>query len=34
MSFTVNDEASATRLNDLATDGIITDRVDLFFPGT
>jgi glycerophosphoryl diester phosphodiesterase len=33
MSFTVNDEASATRLNDLATDGIITDRVDLFFPG-
>ncbi len=34
LSYTVNDEASATRLNDLATDGIITDRVDLFFPGT
>ncbi|MDB5885116.1 MAG: glycerophosphodiester phosphodiesterase [Polaromonas sp.] len=32
LSYTVNDEASARRLIDLGTDGIITDRVDLFSP--
>lgn len=32
LSYTVNDEASAQRLIDLGTDGIITDRVDLFDP--
>jgi glycerophosphoryl diester phosphodiesterase len=28
----VNDEWAAQRLNDLGTDGIITDRVDMFSP--
>ena len=32
LSYTVNDEWSAKRLIDLGTDGIITDRVDLFPP--
>ena len=32
LSFTVNDEASAQRLIDLGTDGLITDRVDFFHP--
>ena len=32
LSYTVNDEPSAQRLTDLHTDGIITDRVDLFSP--
>jgi glycerophosphoryl diester phosphodiesterase len=32
LSYTVNDEPSAQRLIDLHTDGIITDRVDLFSP--
>jgi glycerophosphoryl diester phosphodiesterase len=32
LSYTVNDEATAQRLLDLETDGIITDRVDLFPP--
>ena len=32
LSFTVNGEADAQRLLDLGTDGIITDRVDLFSP--
>lgn len=32
MSYTVNDEASVKRLIELGTDGIITDRVDLFSP--
>lgn len=32
LSYTVNDEAAAQRLIDLGTDGIITDRVDLFPP--
>ena len=32
LSYTVNDEWAAQRLLDLATDGIITDRVDLFAP--
>ncbi len=32
LSYTVNDEASAQRLIDLGTDGIITDRVDVFYP--
>ena len=32
MSYTVNDEPAAQRLLDLATDAIITDRVDLFPP--
>ena len=32
LSYTVNDEASAQRLIDLGTDGVITDRVDLFDP--
>ena len=31
-SYTVNDEWAAQRLIDLGTDGIITDRVDLFPP--
>lgn len=31
-SYTVNDECAAQRLIDLGTDGIITDRVDLFSP--
>ena len=34
LSYTVNDEWAAQRLIDLGTDGIITDRVDLFAPGT
>ena len=33
LSYTVNDEVAAQRLIDLGTDGIITDRVDLFAPG-
>lgn len=32
LSYTVNDIASASRLQALGTDGIITDRVDLFPP--
>jgi len=32
LSYTVNDAASAQRLLSLGTDGIITDRVDLFLP--
>ena len=32
LSYTVNDEPAAQRLIDLGTDGIITDRVDLFSP--
>lgn len=32
LSYTVNEPASARRLLDLGTDGIITDRVDLFPP--
>jgi glycerophosphoryl diester phosphodiesterase len=32
LSYTVNDEWAAARLIELGTDGIITDRVDLFSP--
>jgi glycerophosphoryl diester phosphodiesterase len=32
LSYTVNDPVSAQRLIDLETDGIITDRIDLFSP--
>lgn len=32
LSYTVNDAAAAQRLIDLDTDGIITDRIDLFSP--
>lgn len=32
LSYTVNDPATAQRLIDLGTDGIITDRVDVFDP--
>jgi glycerophosphoryl diester phosphodiesterase len=32
LSYTVNDTISADRLIELETDGIITDRVDLFSP--
>ena len=32
LSYTVNDEWAAERLTGLGTDGIITDRVDLFTP--
>jgi len=32
LSYTVNDEVAAQRLVDLGTDGIVTDRVDLFTP--
>ncbi|AMM23801.1 glycerophosphodiester phosphodiesterase [Variovorax sp. PAMC 28711] len=32
LSYTVNDDGAAQRLIDLGTDGIITDRVDLFTP--
>ena len=32
LSYTVNDEWAARRLIDLGTDGLITDRVDLFSP--
>lgn len=34
LSYTVNDESTTQRLIDLGTDGIITDRVDLFAPGS
>ncbi len=34
LSYTVNDAATAQRLIDLRTDGLITDRVDLFAPAT
>ncbi len=34
VSYTVNDEQAAQRLIELGTDGIITDRVDLFSPAT
>ncbi len=34
LSYTVNDEWAAQRLIDLGTDGIITDRVDLFAPAS
>ena len=34
LSYTVNDEWAARRLLDLGTDGIITDRIDLFSPET
>jgi glycerophosphoryl diester phosphodiesterase len=34
LSYTVNDEWAAQRLMDLGTDGIITDRVDLFTPAS
>lgn len=33
LSYTVNDEWAAERLLALGTDGIITDRIDLFAPG-
>ncbi len=33
LSYTVNDEWAAARLRRLGTDGIVTDRVDLFSPG-
>ena len=33
LSYTVNDDWAAQRLIALGTDGIITDRVDLFAPG-
>ena len=33
LSYTVNDEADVQRLLALGTDGIITDRVDVFKPG-
>lgn len=33
LSYTVNDQESVDRLLHLGTDGIITDRVDLFRPG-
>jgi glycerophosphoryl diester phosphodiesterase len=32
LSYTVNDEWAAQRLINLGTDGIITDRLDLFSP--
>jgi len=32
LSYTVNDEAAVRRLMELGTDGIITDRVDVFSP--
>ena len=32
LSYTVNDEVSAQKLIELGTDGIITDRVELFHP--
>jgi glycerophosphoryl diester phosphodiesterase len=34
LSYTVNDEWAAQRLWDLGTDGVITDRIDLFAPGS
>lgn len=33
LSYTVNDEWAAERLIALGTDGIVTDRIDLFSPG-
>lgn len=33
LSYTVNDDWMAQRLADLGTDGIITDRVEMFAPG-
>jgi glycerophosphoryl diester phosphodiesterase len=33
-SYTVNDECAAQRLIDLGTDGVITDRVDMFSPAS
>jgi len=33
LSYTVNDEWAAERLISLGTDGIVTDRIDLFSPG-
>lgn len=33
-SYTVNDEWAAQRLIDLGTDGVITDRVDMFSPAS
>ena len=33
LSYTVNDEWAAERLIALGTDGVVTDRVDLFAPG-
>jgi glycerophosphoryl diester phosphodiesterase len=33
LSYTVNDDWAAQHLLALGTDGIITDRVDLFSPG-
>jgi glycerophosphoryl diester phosphodiesterase len=32
LSYTVNDQSAAQRLIDMGTDGIVTDRVDLFTP--
>jgi glycerophosphoryl diester phosphodiesterase len=32
LSYTVNDDWAARRLTDMGTDGIITDRIDLFSP--
>jgi glycerophosphoryl diester phosphodiesterase len=32
LSYTVNDESVAQHLIALATDGVVTDRVDLFSP--
>ncbi|MBS0415003.1 MAG: glycerophosphodiester phosphodiesterase [Proteobacteria bacterium] len=34
LSYTVNDEWAAQRLIDLGTDGVVTDRVDLFSPAS
>ena len=34
LSYTVNDEWAAQRLIDLGTDGVVTDRVDLFPPAS
>lgn len=34
LSYTVNDQISVQRLLDLGTDGIITDRVDVFSPNS
>jgi glycerophosphoryl diester phosphodiesterase len=34
LSYTVNDAAAAQRLIALGTDGVITDRVDLFSPAS
>ena len=32
LSYTVNEPSDATRLEQLATDGVVTDRIDLFAP--